>query len=211
MIGVSLMYMEPIMLLVDVSGFIINQNKLMACITTMQELDDKLQKEKITVDYRKIRKLTIRLIVMISLFESGIVAYNYVRLEDTIWFAPLYMSTVSKCWYVALVYNIKQKFDAINLHFENMRKKFDENKWKIKATNGTAKEKSSVRDHIGYLHREIVVKKSKPDLAFAVRRKNDILQIQPVVEVLGKFMYLFRIFSMVSNIFKSLSIWRNSK
>lgn len=195
MIGISLIYMEPLMLVVDVGGFIINQSKMMACITTMQELDDKLQKENIVIDYRKIRKITVGLIVIISLFESGIVAYNYVKLEDTIWFAPLYVSTVSKIWYVALVYNIKQKFVAINLHFETMQMKFNENKWKILATNTTtkiAKERSSEHDQIGYLHREIVVKKNKPNQTFAVRRKNDILQVQPR-EVFGKFIQFLRL------------------
>lgn len=195
MIGISLMYMEPLMLVVDVGGFIINQSKMMACITTMQELDDKLQKENITIDYRKIRKITVGLIVIISLFESGIVAYNYVLLKDTIWFAPLYLSTVSKIWYVALVYNIKQKFVAINLHFETMQIKFNENKWKILATNTTtkiAKERSSEHDQIGYLHREIVVKKTKPNQTFAVRRKNDIMQVQPR-EVLGKSIQFLRL------------------
>lgn len=183
MIGISLMYMEPIMLVIDVGGFIINQNKMSDCIATMQELDDKLQKENIAIDYRKIRKLTIRLIVMISIFESGIVAYNYVKLEDTIWFAPLYVSTVSKVWYVGLVYNIKQKFVAINLHLENMKQKCNENRVKIKTSRN--KEKSSELDQIGYLHREIVVKKNKPNRTFAIRRKNDILQVQPL-EVMGK-------------------------
>lgn len=177
------MYMEPIMLVVDVAGFIINQNKLMACITTMQELDNKLQKEKIVIDYRKVRKLTITLIVMISIFESGIVAYNYVLLEDTIWFAPLYVSTVSKVWYVALVYNIKQKFVGINLHFESMQRKFNENKAKIKTTH--EKGISAEHEQIGYLHREIVVKTNKPSQTLAVRRKNDILQVRPR-DVIGK-------------------------
>lgn len=183
MIGISLMYMEPIMLVVDVGGFIINQKKMMACMTTMQELDEKLRKENIAIDYRKIRKLTIGLIVTISMFESGIVAYNYVLLEDTIWFAPLYVSTVSKVWYVGLVYNIKQKFVAINLHFENMQRKFNENKRKTMATHATNK-MTKEHDEIGYLHREIVVKQNKPNQKIAMRRNIDILQVQPH-ELLG--------------------------
>lgn len=179
------------MLVVDVGGFIINQNRLMACITTMQELDDKLRKENIIVEYRKIRKLTIGLIVVISLFESGIVAYNYVLLEDTIWFAPLYVSTVCKVWYVALVYNIKQKFVAINLHFENMQRMFNENKRKIKTAHG--EDKSAVADQIGYLHREIVVRKNKPHQTLAVRRINDILEVQPR-GTLGIGMHFFNLY-----------------
>lgn len=179
MIGISLMYMEPIMLFVDVSGFLINQKKMMECISTMQDLDDKLRKENIIIDYTKIKKLTITLIVIISIFESGIVVYNYVSLEDTIWFAPLYVSTLSKVWYVALVYNIKQKFIAINLHLENMRKMFNENKSKINRSSKMTNDKSEYHDQIGYLHREIVVKKNKPNETLVTRRKNDILQVEP--------------------------------
>lgn len=176
------MYMEPLMLVVDAVGFLFNQNKLIACITTMQDLDEKLRKENILIDYRKLRKMTIRLIVMITVFESGIVAYNFVLLGDTIWFAPLYVSTISKIWYVGLVYNIKQKFVAINLHFENMQRKFNENKRKIESSYN--KKKSMENDQIGYLHREIVVKKNKVNETFAVRRKHDILQVRPR-EVMG--------------------------
>lgn len=183
MIGISLMYMEPIMLFVDVAGFLINQKKLMECISTMQELDDKLRKENIIIDYTIIKKITITLFVIISIFESSIVVYNYVSLQDTIWFAPLYVSTVSKVWYVALVYNIKQKFIAINLHFENMQKMFNENKKKINKSSKMSNDKSDYHDQIGYLHREIVVKKNQPN-AFVTRRKNDILHVEPR-EIIG--------------------------
>lgn len=172
------------MLMVDVGGFVINQKKLQECISTMQELDNKLQKENITIDYRKIKRLTITLFVTITVFESGIVAYNYVLLEDTIWFAPLYVSTVSKLWYVALVYNIKQKFVAINLHFEDMQKTFYESKRQIEKRKASSKvDKSEDHDQIGYLHREIVVKKNKPNQTFVARRKPDILQVKPRVAI----------------------------
>lgn len=181
------MYMEPIMLVVDVAGFIINQNKLMECINTMQDLDDKLQKENIKIDYSKIRKLTIVLIAIITILESGIVAYNYVLLEDTLWFAPIYVSTVSKVWYVALVFNIKQKFVAINLHFENMQKIFNENKRQIKITKALNQVTKNAlangegdQHHIGYLHREILVKRSKPNQKVLVtKQKRDIIQVIP--------------------------------
>ncbi|XP_037039185.1 gustatory receptor for bitter taste 66a-like [Bradysia coprophila] len=176
MIGISLMYMEPIMLVIDVGGFMINQKKLVACTTTLQELDDKLKKENIIIDYRKIRRITVTLIVVVSIFESGIMAYNYIQLEDSFWFAPLYVSTISKIWYVGLVYNVKQKFVAINLHLENMQRKFNDNKRKIKASYDKGKRLDS--DQIGYLHREIVVKKNKANRTYATKRKPDILQVQ---------------------------------
>lgn len=172
------------MLVIDVSGFVINQKKLVACTTTLQELDDKLKKENVIIDYRKIKRITTTLIVIVSIFESGIMAYNYILLEDSLWFAPLYVSTISKIWYVGLVYNVKQKFVAVNSYLENMQRKFNDNKQKIKASYD--KGKFLENEQIGYLHREIVVKKNKPNRTFAVRRKPDILQVQPRDVVAGK-------------------------
>ncbi|KAG4078258.1 hypothetical protein HA402_012968 [Bradysia odoriphaga] len=177
MIGISLMYMEPIMLVIDVGGFVLNQKKLVACTTTLQELDDKLRKENIIIDYRGIRRITVSLIVVVTIFESSIMAYNHIQLEDSLWFAPLYVSTISKIWYVGLVYNVKQKFVAINLHLENMQRKFNDNKRKIRASYDKGKLLDS--DQIGYLQREIVVKKNKATRKYATRRKADILQVQP--------------------------------
>lgn len=171
-----LVYMEPMMLAVDVGGLLFNQNRLIACIATMQELDDKLRRENIIVNYRKLRNVTVWLVVLITMFESGIVTFNSVVLGDTMWFGPLYVSTIAKVWYIALVYNIKQKFLAINLHFDEMQRMFSENKKKMKASQ--AKSKSWANEQIGYLHREIVVKQNSRNQKFAVRRKPDIVQVQ---------------------------------
>lgn len=51
-IGIVLIYMEPLMLAVDMLGFLFNQKNLINLLDRMQRIDDKLLKESITLDNR---------------------------------------------------------------------------------------------------------------------------------------------------------------
>lgn len=125
--------------------------------------------------------MTIFLIAIVTVIEVGIVVYNFLLFQEfniaSIWWfvtgIPLYLSSISKIWYVTLVSNVKQKFTAINDHFESTANFFEEVKKRRVSQSrdkmGDLKEKGQEYsvgitrgdgDTIGgYLHREINARK----------------------------------------------------
>lgn len=126
--------------------------------------------------------MTIVLIAIVTVVEVGIVVYNFLLFQEfnigSIWWfvtgIPLYLSSISKIWYVTLVHNVKQKFTAINDHFERTANFFEEvKKRRISQTRdkmGDLKEKEGIEYSVGlargdgdsiggYLHREINARK----------------------------------------------------
>lgn len=174
-IGLVIMYMEPVMYTVDVIGFLVNQKRMIACLDQMHKIDEKLLKENIEIDYNRLKRLTMILVGIITILEFSLVTYNLLLFQEfTIssiyWICtgiPIYLSTISKVWYVVLVYNVKQKFAAINDHFENTRKFFDASKKEINSK--VMLKESSIHqnytdddiDLAGYLHKEILFKPIK--------------------------------------------------
>lgn len=138
----------------------------------MHKIDEKLLKENIEFDYSRLKRLTIVLVVAVTTLELSLVTYNLLlfqefRIDSLYWICtgiPILLSTISKVWYVALVYNVKQKFSAINDHFENTQKFFDVSK---KSIVSKALRKSTYahiddgNELVGYLHKEILCKPMK--------------------------------------------------
>lgn len=157
---------------IDVIGLLVNQKKIIACIEQMHKIDEKLLKENIEFDYFRLKRLTIILVAVITTLEFSLITYNLLlfqefRLDSLYWICtgiPIFLSTISKVWYVALVYNVKQKFCAINNHFENTRKFFDLSKnEKISATLPKLSNEldDDDSDMPGYLHKEIFARPIK--------------------------------------------------
>lgn len=192
------------MLSIDVIGFLINQKSLIVLLERMQRVDDKLLKENIEINYTNTRRLTYILVALITVFEFSLVTYNFVLFQDgqfqSIWWfvtcIPLFFSSISKVWYIVLVFNVKQKFEAINNHFENTAAFFEElrkknTKAKQKLSDLEDDSKSVLHDsieHGGYLQREIYAKplfkrnRVQPGSVISVSAKsnNDIVQVLPI-------------------------------
>ncbi|KAG4072025.1 hypothetical protein HA402_010962 [Bradysia odoriphaga] len=192
-IGLVIMYLEPVMYSIDVIGILLNQNKIIACIDQMHKIDEKLLKENIEFDYFRLKRVTIILVAVITILELSLVTYNVLlfqefRLDSLYWICtgiPIFLSTISKVWYVALVYNVKQKFAAINDHFENTRKFFDLSKKEkvIAALLKSPNERDDDDDDLpGYLHKEILVRPMKrnrkihrvDEISISGRIENDV-------------------------------------
>lgn len=140
----------------------------------MHKIDEKLLKENIEIDYRKLKRLTIILVVVITTLELSLVTYNLLlfqefTMDSLYWICtgiPILLSTISKVWYVTLVYNVKQKFSAINNHFENTRMFFDHSKkdkipTEVKKSPNRQNHIDDENDLHGYLHKEILFKPMK--------------------------------------------------
>lgn len=201
-IGIVIIYMEPLMLSIDVIGSIINQKPMIVLMERMQRVDDKLLKENIEIDYGKTKRLTIILIILATIMETSLVIYNFILFQDVMlqsfWWLitciPLYSSSLAKIWYITLVFNVKQKFTAINDHFEHtslffeeLKKKMTKSKQKLNDLDDDDSPFVENVDHGGYLHREIypkpLFKRSNKiqtgDYNVSAHSKNDIVQVVP--------------------------------
>lgn len=123
-IGYVIIYMEPVMLVFDVLGFLWHQQLFIRLVGHMQHVDDQLARQHVHVSYTTVRRVTIRLLIVVTVTELSIVTYNFVlfqtlNFESLWWFStciPLYTSSIAKIWFVALMMNVRLKFTAINRH-----------------------------------------------------------------------------------------------
>lgn len=150
------MYMEPILMISDAITFLINGKRITELIDTMEKVNEKLIKENIEINLGRVRIFSIILISAITIIEVGLVTYNYVVFKDAIWFIPIYLSTVAKVFYVALVYTIKEYFQGINQQLQSTKIFFEETRM-LKKKNVN---KFPQIDEIGYLHKEILIKRT---------------------------------------------------
>lgn len=154
-----ILYMEPILMVSDALTFLINQNSIIALINRMEKVNEKLIRQNINVDLGRVRRLSIILISTITILEIALVTYNYIVFEDAIWIIPLYLSTISKVFYVSLVYTIKEYYQGINNQLQCTKVFSDDNKLLKKARLKNVIE----NDEIGYLHKEILIKRTMAD------------------------------------------------
>lgn len=127
-IGYVIIYMEPLMLAVDVLGFVVYQALLVRLVAHMQRVDDQLARQHVHLDYGSLRPVTVWLLATVTLVELSICAYNFVLFQEvvleSVWwfitFMPLYLSSIAKIWFIMLMSNVRMKFAAINGHMGDM-------------------------------------------------------------------------------------------
>lgn len=124
-IGIFILYMEPIMLVLDMIATLINQRHLIRCIQRLELIDSKLAKENIMINYKPLQRLSIGLIIIIFCRKLLMILFGYFVFELNIfqlWFmyVPIFVSILSKVWFVLIVSNIRKKFEAINRHLDEM-------------------------------------------------------------------------------------------
>lgn len=203
-----MLYFEPLMLLVDVCGFIINRHIFIDCLSRMERIDDKLQQENISINYRKLRQLSVILIGIVTALEVFTSVFNFIvfrendeTLMQALWLlinlCPVYFSSLSKIWFIALVYNIRQKFIAINEHLEHTQKFIDDTKGRLGQYNAATVDGPKEDDYTisGYLHKEIfgmigadVRDKRKSQKQKSTKKKNKIgiINVTPAIVGISK-------------------------
>lgn len=104
---------------------LINQRHLVRCIQRLQQVDDKLAKESVQIDYDSLKQLSIILItvtlcrqLLMILFGSYIFDLNIFQLCGM--YSPICVSVLSKIYFVLIVCNIRKKFDAINSYLDEL-------------------------------------------------------------------------------------------
>lgn len=182
-IGISLLYFDPLMLAVDVTAFVINRHVLANCLHRMERIDDKLLLENISINYQRLRRLSAILIGVVTLLEVFTTVLNFFVFRDddnellsqTLWWLisllPIYFSSLAKIWFIVLVYNVRQKFSAINGHLERQQKLIADAKGKHAVDDVRWNGDEEPSDG-GYLRKEIFgVTVSKLKLARRIRQQ----------------------------------------
>lgn len=198
-IGIFILYMEPVMMATDIIAAIINQRQLIRCIRRLESVDRKLTIENITVGYSSLQLLSIILIVVTFCREGLMILFGYFVfglnfLQLWLMNVPIFVAVVSKIWFVLIVNNLRKKFDAINCHLDELADSLKATKETAQATAERSSEMIPIdtesmaaprSDHADdsnnlmptYLHKEIITR-SKPKFMDKIVKRN-ISVVQP--------------------------------
>lgn len=165
-IGVFIIYMEPGMMAIDMLACLINQKSLMTIFERLKEIDDKLNKENILLNYRDIKKYSIIFIGIAFVGEITLGIFNLIVFQEEFfsytsawWFlrcAPLFCNAVAKTWFLILILLVQQRLQAINDYLNDTKKIFFERKIRHVSTVGSNLKKDNLFiENIGFLEKEI--------------------------------------------------------
>lgn len=168
------------MMALDMLATLINQRHLVRCIQRLEQVDEKLAKENVHIDYSSLKRLSIILIVVTLCRKCLMILFGYFEFDLNVFqlwsmYVPICVSVLSKIYFVLIVCNIRKKFDAINLYLDELANSLNalnenndkhsnegnvgvdnnskpQNKSNIRATNA----QSTLPP--GFLQREILVK-----------------------------------------------------
>lgn len=169
-IGVFIIYLDPLMMSIDIIANILNQSSLIAVFDRLRQIDEKFSTENIHIDYGVIRRFSNLLIIIIIIGETTLVGINFFQFQTDIsfyslwWFVtliPITLNALSKIWFIVLILNLKLKYIAINQYLSQTGKMFaDIRKRSVNpVTDKRVITKSLDNDFNqpfhGYLHKEI--------------------------------------------------------
>lgn len=165
-IGVIIVYMEPLMFAVDVLASLLNQKSLIAIFERLREIDDKLLKESVSLNYRAIKKYSIILVAIAAVGEVTVTIFNLVLFQDEIvswsslyWMLsslPLFNNCLARTWFLLLILLVQQRLRAINGYLNDTKNVFLAKKSRNATGNGSNSKKDNLfMENLGYLEREI--------------------------------------------------------
>ncbi|XP_001661741.3 gustatory receptor for bitter taste 66a [Aedes aegypti] len=128
-IGIFIIYMEPLMMCIDMLAAMLNQKRLIECVERLDKVDLKLAGENIPVDNGRLRRYVVILLVLVFVFEAILTTYNFVEFSEAytllslMWFIttfPTAINSVSRIWFVVLVQSIRHRFHVMNHHMDEL-------------------------------------------------------------------------------------------
>lgn len=160
-IGVIIVYMEPLMFAVDVLASLLNQKSFIDIFERLREIDDKLLKESVSLNYKAIKKYSIILVVIAALGEVTVTIFNLVLFQETIvsWWSlywmlsclPLFNNCLARTWFLLLILLVQQRLRAINSYLNETKNVFLNKKTRSVSKRGD----NLFMENLGYLEREI--------------------------------------------------------
>ncbi|CRK92636.1 CLUMA_CG006200, isoform A [Clunio marinus] len=181
-IGIFIIYLEPLMMAVDVLASLINQNRLISIFDRLKRIDDKLVKENISLNYQVIRKYSIIFIAIAAICEISLQAVYLISFDSDpfswyslYWFVvtiPTFSNSVAKTWFLVLILLVQQRLRAINDYLNDTKRVLSERKMRNINTIGSNHRKDNLfMENIEYLEKEFLSTRNakiKSDNAWAV-------------------------------------------
>lgn len=196
------MYTEPAMMTIDTIALLINQRHLSRCIVRLETIDRKLAQENITINYKSLQHISYGLIIGASLRKYLMVLFAFMAFSTSLWnifcvYLPIYISTLSKVWFVMLLCNIRMKFNAMNNYLEILGSNLSSLKQRVEDSSAPNRSNVEKRDvppvihrrnvvspigaEVSYLHKEIMPQAQR---VFRFNGRSDIV---PVVQLIRPF------------------------
>lgn len=187
---------------IDTIALLINQRHLSRCIVRLETIDRKLAQENIKINYKTLQRISYGLVFGASLRKFLMVLFAFMAFSTSLWhilcvYLPIYISTLSKVWFVMLLCNIRMKFNAMNSYLEilgmnlsSLKQRVEDSYAPNRMPNAEKQDAPVIRsrnivslisDEVSYLHKEIMPQSHK---IFRFNGRNDTV---PVVQLIRPF------------------------
>lgn len=179
------------MMAIDTVALLLNQAHLSRCIVRLETIDRKLAQENIKINYKTLQCISYGLVFGASLRKFLMVLFAFMAFSASLWhilcvYLPIFVSTLSKVWFVMLLCNIRMKFNAMNSYLEILSMNLSSLKQGVEEKQDapvidSRNFVSFISDQVSYLHKEIMPKPHK------LLRLNGRLNAVPVVQLIRPF------------------------
>lgn len=172
-IGIFIVYMEPLMMTVGILCNIFYQNAAMSCLNRLATVDEKL----LAITGKspsgdKVHRLSIILISASVICEVGLVLFNFVQFQisddillQSYWWAcsgtPIFTDSIARLWYLVFIYLVKLRIEVINGYCSDLQETFKEKKDKYNQINAKIQNQTPPVLGLGYLGQEILDPKQR--------------------------------------------------
>ncbi|KAG5672853.1 hypothetical protein PVAND_002942 [Polypedilum vanderplanki] len=187
-IGIFIIYLEPFMMAIDIIASIINQQALIDVFDRLRDIDEKLERENIYLNYWPIKRASIIFIIIFILGEISLNVVTLIVFQDEVkllqtffWILgaiPLFVNGIAKTWFLMLIMLVQQRLRAINTHLNAIKESFVERK--LHHVDGKTLRKDNLFiDTGGYLEREIFSIRSEMKKSNNVSTFGKIIKVAP--------------------------------
>lgn len=158
-IGVFIIYLEPVMMIVDTVSMVWNYKRIAIGVDRLAAIDERLDRARIPLCADPVRRITLVYLAVVIVCEIGLVAFHFVQfqisenafLQFAWWFymaAPLFSNSITRLWFIISVTMIRLRFKAMN---EYLCRTHDT----IKEAKDKYSDRRTCRSAAGYLSDEI--------------------------------------------------------
>jgi hypothetical protein len=170
-IGLMVVYLEPVMMAIDFFASLFNQKSFIAVFDRLMDLDEKLMRENISINFKVITKYSIIFIVINFVSEFFLVTLNLIVFDEevswfSIWFyataIPRCVNGLARTWFVILILLVQQRLRSINAYLEETKRFFQQRKVKrVNNPNYVDLKKDNIFiENVGFLEKEIFTTKN---------------------------------------------------
>jgi hypothetical protein len=170
-IGLLVVYLSPVMMAIDIFASLFNQKVFITVFDRLMDLDEKLMRENISINFKVITKYSIIFLVINFVTEFFLTILNlFVFDEEISWYSIWFLTTaiphcvngIARIWFLILILLVQQRLRSINAYLEDAKNFFQEKKNKrVNNPNYVDLKKDNIFiENVGFLEKEIFTTKN---------------------------------------------------